>query len=249
MLGKLIRIAVTEAVGTPLPDGGVYKLNHGTPIGKFRPTTSISGVLILGIDNPVKHFDGRVIAIIKFKDNGEQKIVAAPKSKRLIDWEIKKLISFYTQNRPFVLECYYERSCGAVVYRNIGGTIRYLLIKNRRSSNWSFPKGHVEDGETFEETAKREVYEEAGIRIKIFPGFTSKSQYTIQNRIQKTVLIYAATTDDEQTRIQPEEIEDYIWLPFESAYNCLKFDNDKSILKDTRDFLIENNYISEVKNG
>lgn len=249
MLGKLIRVAVTEAVGTPLPDGGIYKLNHGMPIGKFRPTSAISGVIILGIDNPVKHFDGRVIAIIKFKDNGEVKIVAAPKSKRFIDWEIKKLISFYTKNRPFVLESYYERSCGAVVYRIIGGTVRYLLIKNRRSSNWSFPKGHVEDGETPEKTAIREVYEEAGIRIKIFPGFTSKSQYSIQNRIQKTVQIFAATTDDEQTKIQPEEIEDYIWLPFESAYNCLKFENDKAILKDTRDFLIKNNYISEAENG
>ena len=244
MLGKLIRVAVTEAVGTTLPDGGVYKLNHGTPIGKFKPTAPISGVLILGIDNPVKHFDGRVIGILKFKDSGEQKLVAAPKSKRFIDWEIKNLVSFYTKNRPFVLECYYERSCGAVVYRNIGGTIRYLLIKNRRSSNWSFPKGHVEDGETFEETAMREVYEEAGIKIKIFPGFMSKSQYTIQNRIQKTVMIFAATTNDEKTRIQPEEIEDYIWLPFESAFNCLKFENDKAILKDTRDFLIEKNYIS-----
>ena len=249
MLGKLIRVAVTEAVGTALPDGGVYKLNHGTPIGKFRATAPISGVFILGIDNPVKHFDGRVIAILRFKDTGEQKLIAAPKSKRFIDWEIKNLIKFYTIGRPFTLECYYERSCGAVVYRNIGGTIRYLLIKNRRSSNWSFPKGHVEDGETLEETAIREVYEEAGIRIKIFPGFLSKSQYTIQNRIQKTVQIFAATTDDEQTRIQPEEIEDYIWLPFESAYNCLKFENDKTILKDTHEFLIENNYISEVKNG
>ena len=95
----------------------------------------------------------------------------------------------------------------------------------------------------------REVYEEAGIKINIFPGFMSKSQYTIQNRIQKTVMIFAATTNDEKTRIQPEEIEDYIWLPFESAFNCLKFENDKAILKDTRDFLIENNYIDEVKNG
>lgn len=247
MLGKLIRVAVTEAVGTPLPDGNVYKLNHGTPIGKFRETSPISGVIILGIDNPVKHFDGRVIAILRFKDNGEQKLVAAPKSKKFIDWEIKKLVSFYTNGRPFVIECYYERSCGAVVYRNIGGTIRYLLIKNRRSSNWSFPKGHVEDGETLEETAIREVYEEAGIRIKIFPGFVSKSQYTIQNRIQKTVQIFAATTDDEHTKIQPEEIEDYIWLPFENAHNCLKFENDKAILKDTHNFLIENKYISEVK--
>ena len=246
MLGKLIRVAVTEAVGTPLPDGGVYKLNHGTPIGKFRPTAPISGVLILGIDNPVKHFDGRVIAIIKFKDNGEQKIVAAPKSKRLIDWEIKKLISFYTEKRPFVLECYYERSCGAVVYRKINDDYRHLLIRNRRSSNWSFPKGHVEAGETLEETAKREVLEETGLRIDIIPGFISKSQYSIQNRIQKTVQIYVASTKDTQTRIQVEEIEDYVWLTYENAIKNLKFENDKTILTDARQFLLDNNYITEV---
>ena len=249
MLGKLIRVAVTEAVGTALPNGACYKLNHGKPIGKFRASSPVSGVFILGIDNPVKHFDGRVVAILRFRDTGEQKLVAAPKSKKYIDWEIRKLLSFYTDSRRYSLECYYERSCGAVVFRNIAGGIRYLLIKNRRSSNWSFPKGHVEDGETLEQTAKREVLEEAGIRIKIFHGFCSKSQYTIQNRIQKSVQIFVATTDDEQTKIQPEEIEDYIWLPYESAYNYLKFENDKTILKDARDFLLENNYISEVNNG
>ena len=84
---------------------------------------------------------------------------------------------------------YYEKSCGAVIYRHIGETVRYLLIKNRRSSNWSFPKGHVEDGETLEETAKREVLEETGIHLNIFPGFVSKSQYTIQNKIQKNAFI------------------------------------------------------------
>ncbi len=246
MLGKLIRVCVTEAVGTKMPTGGIYTLNHGKAIGKFRASSPISGVFILGIDNPVKHFDGRVIAVLRFRDNGEQKIIAAPKSKRFIDWEIRRSVAFYTGNRPFSLDCYYERSCGAVVYRIINKEVRYLLIKNRRSSNWSFPKGHVEDGETSEETAKREVFEEAGIRIKIFPGFTSKSQYTIQNRIQKTVQIFVATTNDEQTKIQPEEIEDYIWLPFKSAYNCLKFENDKTILKDANSFLIKNKYISEV---
>ena len=246
MLGKLIRVCVTEAVGTKLENGGYYKLNHGIPVGKFRPTFPITGVFVLGIDNPVKHFDGRVIAILRFKDNGEQKLVAAPKSKRFIEWEIKRFVSFYTEGRPFTLDCYYERSCGAVVYRIINGVVRYLLIKNKRSSNWSFPKGHVEDGETAEETAKREVLEETGIRIKIFPGFSSKSQYSIQNRIQKTVQIFAATTKDEQTRIQPEEIEDYIWLPFESAYNYLKVENDEAILKDANEFLLNDNYLSEL---
>ena len=46
-----------------------------------------------------------------------------------------------------------------------------------------------------------------------------------------------------------EEIEDYIWLTFENAVKNLKFENDKVILKDARDFLINNNYISEDTNG
>ncbi len=245
MLGKLIRVCVTDAVGAPMNNGKTYKLNHGTPMGKFRSTIPISGVVILGIDNPVKHFDGRVIAILKFKDSGETKLVAAPKSKRFINWEIIHSIEFLTDGRPYTLDCYYEKSCGAIVYRNISGIIRYLLIKNRRSSNWSFPKGHIEDGESLEQTAIREVKEEAGINIKIIPGFMSKSQYTVQNKIQKTVHIFVASTKDEQTKIQYEEIEDYIWLPFESAQNHLKFENDIVILKDARDFLIKNNIIEE----
>lgn len=246
MLGKLVRVSVTDPVGASMPGGGVYRLNHGKTIGKFKPATAVSGVFILGIDNPVKHFDGRIIATLKFKDNNEQKIIASPKSKKFINWEISKLLEFYTKNRPYTLECYYERSCGAVVYRKINNEIRYLLIKNKRSSNWSFPKGHVEKDETFEDTAKREVLEETGLRLNIFPGFQSKSEYSIQNRIQKTVVIFVGTTNDTNTRIQPEEIEDYIWLTYENAYNNLKFENDKLILKDAKEFLLENNYITEA---
>jgi 8-oxo-dGTP pyrophosphatase MutT (NUDIX family) len=249
MLGKLIRVCVTDAVGAPMPNGEPYNLNHGTPIGKFRTSSPISGVLILGIDNPVKHFDGRVIASLRFRDTGEIKLIAAPKSKKYIDCEIRDSIEFYTNNRPFNLDCYYERSCGAVVYRRINNEIRYLLIRNRRSSNWSFPKGHVEKGETLEDTAIREVFEETGLRINIYPGFKCKSEYTIQNKIQKTVQIFVASTNDTQTKIQVEEIEDYIWLTFENAYKHLKFENDKTILKDARDYLITNNYISEENYG
>ena len=249
MLGKLVRVCITDPVGSPLSDNKTYKLNRGKPIGKFKTSSPISGVLILGIDNPVRHFDGRVIAILKFRDNGEQMLVASPKSKRFINWEIETLVKFYTEGRPYSIECYYERSCGAVVFRKINEDYRYLLIRNRRSSNWSFPKGHVEAGETLEETAKREVFEETGLRIDIIPGFISKSQYSIQNRIQKTVQIYVASTKDTQTRIQIEEIEDYVWLTYENALKNLKFENDKTILTEARDFLLKNNYISEVKNG
>ena len=249
MLGKLVRVCITDPVGTPLPNGNIFKLNHGKPIGKFKAASPVTGVLILGIDNPVKHFDGRVVAILKFRDNGEQTLIASPKSKRYINWEIDNAVKFFTEGRPYTLDCYYERSCGAVVYRKINDDYRYLLIRNRRSSNWSFPKGHVEAGETLEETAIREVLEETGLHVELLPGFVSKSQYSIQNRIQKTVQIYVASTKDTQTKIQVEEIEDYVWLTYEKALKNLKFENDKTILTDARNFLIENNYISEVQNG
>ncbi len=245
MLGKLIRVCVTEPVGTPLEGGGQYTLNHGKPIGKLNISTPVSGVVILGIDNPVKNFDGRVVGILRFKDNGEEKLIASPKSKKYINWEIERAISFLTENRPYTLDCYYERSCGAIVYRKINDDIRYLLIRNRRSSNWSFPKGHIEHDETFEQTAIREVLEETGLRINILPGFKCKSEYTIQNRIQKTVQIFIATTNDTQTKIQYEEIDDYVWLTYENAYKQLKFENDKIILKDAREYLLENGLIHE----
>ena len=58
----------------------------------------------------------------------------------------------------------YEKSCGGIVYRKFHGNTEILLIKHIKSGYWSFPKGHVENGETEEETAKREIKEETGDR-------------------------------------------------------------------------------------
>jgi 8-oxo-dGTP pyrophosphatase MutT (NUDIX family) len=53
---------------------------------------------------------------------------------------------------------------GAVVVRLDGAEPRYLMVKARRDPRvWIFPKGHIEDGETAEETALRETQEEAGV--------------------------------------------------------------------------------------
>ena len=71
-------------------------------------------------------------------------------------------------------------SRGAVVYRDIKGEVRYLLIKNKRSAHWGFPKGHIEPGETKKQTAIREVLEETGIHVRIIDGFESISKYKIQ---------------------------------------------------------------------
>ena len=53
-----------------------------------------------------------------------------------------------------------EKSCGAIVYRKYHGNTEILLIKHINSGHWSFPKGHVERGETEVQTAHREILEE-----------------------------------------------------------------------------------------
>lgn len=78
----------------------------------------------------------------------------------------------------------------------INGETRLLLIKNSRSAHWGFPKGHMERGETPEQTARREVLEETGMHIDIIPDFTAKSDYTIQGKVEKSVTIFLAKTED-----------------------------------------------------
>lgn len=60
-----------------------------------------------------------------------------------------------------------ERSAGGVVYRKTGDTLEFLIGKHSGYHKWVLPKGMVEKGETLEETALREVFEEVGVRAKI----------------------------------------------------------------------------------
>lgn len=241
MLGKFVKVRVTKPLGFFDGDSNTtYRLNFGAVESGLMPHSPVIGAYIMGINHPVHNFDGRVIATLKPSDEKGVFIIVAPKSKKFIVNDIRKALSFMFDPQNYMLDCLFERSCGAIVFRIIGGEKRFLLIKNKRSANWGFPKGHIEDGETDEDTARREVLEETGVRIKIIDGFKSKSEYTIQGRIEKTVLIFLATTLDTQTIIQPEEIEDYIWLNYESAFKTLNYENDKAILEKAHNYIVEN---------
>ena len=142
----------------------------------------------------------------------------------------------------------YEKSCGAVIWRETEAGHEFLLVQNKKpgaKGHWGFPKGHMERGENEHETAYREVLEEAGIRIRFMPDFRYKSEYSIQGRIEKKVIIFLATTDDTNTIIQREEIEEYLWLGFDKAMNSLKFPNDKFLLRKAHEYLEK----MEVTNG
>lgn len=248
MLGKYVRVRVTKPIHSRSEQYGFeYGLNFGSVEGGRQfDNKNIRGAFIMGINRPVRTFDGRVIALIRRPGENGCYIVVAPKSTRFIDTQIRESVAFAMQDKPYDLTCLYERSCGAVVYRIIHDELRFLLIKNKRSAHWGFPKGHVEMGETPEQTATREVLEETGIHIRIIPDFSFKSEYTIQGKVEKSVIIFLAGTKDVQTIIQREEIDDYIWLNFDRAVNLLRFDNDKTILTNAKNFLLEHNIVENV---
>ena len=95
----------------------------------------------------------------------------------------------------------------------------------------------MERGENEHETAYREILEETGIRARFLPDFRFKSEYSIQGKIEKKVIIFLATTDDTSTIIQREEIEEYLWLKYDKAMNSLKFPNDKYLLTKAKEYL------------
>lgn len=240
MLGKYVRVKVARPIGTRHPHFPfTYRLNFGYAQGVTGINGEAQGVYIMGIDHPVREFDGRIIAIVRRNRHMGIVWVAAPKSKHFIVTEICDAIDFAEGHYGYTLECLYERSCGAVVYRMEHGAPFYLLIKNKRSAHWGFPKGHMERGETQEETAKREVLEETGVHIELLPEFSTKSEYTIQGKVEKSVIIFLASTQDRNTVIQQEEIEAFVWQPYEKALKMLNYENDKMILTRAHRFLQE----------
>lgn len=238
MLGKYVRVRVTKPMHSFDSENGIpYQLNFGTVESGLDARSPVKGAYIMGVTHRVRVFEGRVIAVVKRKNMGGIMLVVAPKSKRYIVHQIEDAIEFAEKRGTYDISCLYECSCGAIVYRIINGETRFLLIKNKRSANWGFPKGHMERGETETETAYREVLEETGIRIDFLPDFRYKSEYSIQGRIEKKVIIFLATTNDTNTIIQREEIEEYLWLKYDKAMNSLKFPNDKFLLTKAKEYL------------
>ncbi|MBE6774739.1 MAG: NUDIX domain-containing protein [Ruminococcaceae bacterium] len=242
MLGKFVKVRVTSPMYSYNKRFGFkYKLNYGIMEGSRSRKNTVQFAYIMGINHPVRNFDGRVIAVIRRHGGRGVAWVVAPKSTRFIVNDIKEAISFAEGNIGYNIECLYESSCGAVIFREEEDGKKFLLIRNKRSAHWGFPKGHIEPGETKEETAIREVLEETGVRIDIIPGFVKNSEYSIQGKIEKSVSIFLASTKDSEYKLQEEEIEECGWYNFDDALKVLNYDNDRFILTEAMNFIRENN--------
>ncbi|MBE6840451.1 MAG: NUDIX domain-containing protein [Ruminococcus sp.] len=128
----------------------------------------------------------------------------------------------------------HEKSCGAIVYRKSHGNIEILLIRHINSGHWSFPKGHVEEGETEVETAKREIMEETSIDVIIDPTFRETVTYSPRRDTMKVVVYFLAKAKNVDYVPQADEISEIKWVDIVHATNILSYENDKNIVTKAR---------------
>lgn len=122
-------------------------------------------------------------------------------------------------------------SCGGVVIHRGKILALYKSYRNRYEG-WVLPKGTVEKGETFEQTALREVMEEAGVRASIVK-YIGKSQYNFtvpEDVVMKEVHWYLMIADNYHSKPQREEyFVDSGYYKFHEIYHLLRFSNEKHI--------------------
>ncbi len=132
-------------------------------------------------------------------------------------------------------------SAGGVVVRRTDGEMRVRLItrlRQRRAPQggtvWCLPKGHLEAGESAEQAAVREIWEETGTRCRILRRL-GEVHYTYVDatdgrRYAKTVHHYlCAYLADEPARHDAEVLEAR-WMPIDEAAARLAYENERRIL-------------------
>lgn len=106
-----------------------------------------------------------------------------------------------------------EKSCGIVVFNDKD---EILMIKHN-IGHWGVPKGHIEENETEEETAFREVLEETNINASIIDGFRETITYSPRINTTKDVVFFVGKANNLDIIKQDNEIEEAEFMDLDKA--------------------------------
>jgi 8-oxo-dGTP pyrophosphatase MutT (NUDIX family) len=116
---------------------------------------------------------------------------------------------------------------GGVVRRNGPAGPTFLLVRARRFPfDWVLPKGHIEREETPEQTARREVSEEAGVDAEI-ESPVGDLAFTVRGR-RIHVRYFAMRYVDEVPAAEEREVR---WSPLEECEQLLEFEDARALVR------------------
>ncbi len=137
-----------------------------------------------------------------------------------------------TKKRQPSTRSHFEFSAGGVVQD--GASLLMVKVQNLKGDQvWTFPKGHIEKGETAEEAALREVEEETGFRCRLVKPF-DRVQYFFRRDgmlTKKTVVWFLMQPLEKTGAHDADEILETRWMTFEEAQKLTKYKSDKQLLK------------------
>ena len=134
-----------------------------------------------------------------------------------------------------------ETSCGAIVYTRREGKYLFVLVQEQ-SGHYSFPKGHMEENETEMETARREIFEETGLKPTFRDGFCETDTYELKEKpgTRKRVVYFLAEFGNEKPVPMQGEIRKIELLPYEQALSLFLYAGGQRVLKAAYSFLTDN---------
>ena len=123
-----------------------------------------------------------------------------------------------------------ETSAGGVIIKG-----REVLVLRKFRGDWVLPKGRIEEGETLEQTALREVNEESGLACRVgdYIGFV-RYNYSKPNGVEvhKTVHYYTMTAEGGTMKPQREEgFCDWAFMPWRKAVKLLRHDSERNMVR------------------
>ncbi len=137
----------------------------------------------------------------------------------------------------------HEYSSGGVVYRSTAGGYQFAAVHRARHTDWSLPKGHIEQGETREEAAIREVKEETGLDARIITPITDVVYFYRRSRgpesalVHKTVYHYLMEALTFDFGGPNSEVSESRWVPLGEAQTVLSYKNDLKVVRKAQEML------------
>ncbi len=102
------------------------------------------------------------------------------------------------------------------------------MVHRPERGDWSFPKGKLEPGETFEECALREVHEETGLRCRL-GRFVGHTEYRDRKDRPKVVAYWVMEVLGGSFHVN-EEVDQVRWVDFQAAARLLTYERDRELL-------------------
>ncbi len=140
----------------------------------------------------------------------------------------------YLKRRPAIQEVVRETTAGGVVFRRNKQNEVEILLTQDAKDRWTIPKGHIEQGETPRQTAKREITEETGLKEMRVLDHLGKTEFRYRRQnslILMTMHIFLVQALGNSDKLIKEDWMNGIrWFKFNEALDKIEYEGIEKLI-------------------